>query len=146
MISPNIQSQIGDAMKSRDEVRLSTLRMLLSELRNEKIKLMHDLSEDEELGVVRREVKKRKDSIDAYKKAAREDLASREELEMKVLQDYLPADLSDDELGVIVENVISELGAKGMADVGKVIGAVLAKAAGRADGSRVSVMVREKLQ
>ena len=146
MISPNIQSQIADAMKSRDELRLSTLRMLLSELRNERIKQLHELSEAEELGVVRREVKKRKDSIDAYKKAAREDLASREELEMKVLQDYLPADLSDDELGVIVENVISELGAKGMADVGKVIGAVLAKAAGRADGSRVSVMVREKLQ
>jgi len=145
MITDTIQKQIFDAMKSKDEVKLSTLKMLSSSLSYEKIAKQHDLTEDEELSVVSKEAKKRKDAIEAYEKAGQQDRADKEKKELEILNSYLPAQMSDSELEKIVSETVTELGASGMSDMGRVIGAVMAKVKGQADGGRVSSLVKSKL-
>lgn len=132
-------------MKARDEVRLSTLKMLSSALNYEKIEKMHDLSEEEELTVVMREAKQRRDSIEAYEKAGATDRADKEKAELAILEEYLPAQMSDDELGKLVDEAIAQTGATSMADMGKVIGVVMGKAQGKVDGARVSSVAKAKL-
>lgn len=144
MISDKLQGLIGEAMKARDEVRLSTLRLLSSALNYERIEKQHDLNEEEELGVIRKQAKQRKDSIESYKKANANDKAEKEEAELKILQEFLPPEMSEDEVKKIVEDVINQTGATTMADMGKVMGGVKAKAP-NADGAFVSSLVREKL-
>lgn len=146
MITDTISKQIAQAMKARDEIRLSTLRLLSSALNYEFIAKQHVLSEEEELSVVRREAKKRKEAIEAYEKAGALERAEKEKKEMAILQEYLPAQISDAELVKIVDAAIEETGAATMADMGKVIGVVMSKVGGGADGGRVSKMVSEKLQ
>jgi hypothetical protein len=146
MISDTITPKVGEAMKAKDEIRLSTLRLLSSALNYEFIAKQHVLTEEEELAVVRREVKKRKDAIEAYEKAGAKERAEKEKKEMAVLEEYLPAQMSDSELIKIVDEAISALGATSMADMGKVMGAVVPKVAGRAEGARISKLVSEKLQ
>lgn len=145
MISDTITQKIAEAMKARDEILLSTLRLLSSALNYEKIAKQHDLSEEEELAVVRREAKKRKDAIEAYTKAGATDRAEREKKELAILEEYLPAQMSEQDLVKIVEEAIEETGAKSMADMGKVMGAAMAKAKGQADGTLVSQIVKQKL-
>lgn len=132
-------------MKARDEVRLSTLKMLSSALNYEKIEKMHDLSEEEELSVVMKEAKQRRDSIEAYEKAGATDRADKEKAELAILEEYLPAQMSDDELGKLVDEAIAQTGATSMADMGKVIGVVMGKAQGKVDGARVSSVAKAKL-
>ena len=146
MISDTITPKVGEAMKAKDEIRLSTLRLLSSALNYEFIAKQHVLTEEEELAVVRREVKKRKDAIEAYEKAGAKERAEKEKKEMAVLEEYLPAQMSDSELIKIVDEAISVSGATSMADMGKVMGAVVPKVAGRAEGARISKLVSEKLQ
>lgn len=146
MIVPTLSQKIAEAMKARDEIRLSTLRLLSSALNYEFIAKQHVLTEEEELAVVRREVKKRKDAIEAYEKAGAKERAEKEKKEMAVLEEYLPAQMSDEELIKIVSEAISATGATSMADFGKVMGAVIPKVAGRAEGGRISKLVSEKLQ
>lgn len=145
MISESISKQITEAMKAKDEVRLSTLRMLSSELHNAKIAKQRDLTGEEELEVIRREAKKRKDAFEVYKKAGADERAEKEKEELGILQEFLPQDLSDKELEDLVSKSISQTNATGMVDMGKVIGAVMKKAGGRAEGGRVSEMVKSKL-
>lgn len=145
MIADTITQKIGEAMKARDEIRLSTLRLLSSALNYEKIAKQHGLSEEEELAVVRREAKKRKDAIEAYEKAKATDRAEKEKKELKILEEYLPAGLSEEELIKIVDEAISAVGAKSMAEMGKVMGVAMGKAAGRADGTKVSELVKKRL-
>lgn len=145
MIAQEIQQKIMEAMKARDEIRLSTLKMLSSALNYEKIEKMHDLSGEEEIVVVMREAKQRRDSIEAYTKAGAEDRAQKEKAELAILEEYLPAQMSDEELGMLVDEAISQTGATSMSDMGKVIGAVMAKAAGKVDGARVSGVAKAKL-
>lgn len=145
MISDTITQKIGEAMKARDEIRLSTLRLLSSALNYEHIAKQHDLTEEEELAVVRREAKKRKDAIEAYEKAGAKDRAEREKKELTILEEYLPAQISDDDLVKIVDEVVDQLKPQGMQEMGKVIGAVMAKAKGQADGGRVAEIVKSKL-
>ena len=146
MIVENINNQIAQALKAHDAIRLSTLRMLSSSFNYERINKQHDLSEEEELEVVRREAKKRRDSIDAYKAANRQDLVDKETAELAILEEYLPAQMGDEELEKIVNESISETGATTIADMGKVMNLAMQKSGGRADGSRVSAIVRQKLQ
>ncbi|MEK7111839.1 MAG: GatB/YqeY domain-containing protein [Patescibacteria group bacterium] len=146
MIVPTISQKIAEAMKARDEIRLSTLRLLSSALNYEFIAKQHILNEEEELAVVRREVKKRKDAIEAYEKAGATDRAEKEKKEMAILNEFLPAGMSDEEVTKLVDAAIAETGAKSIADMGKVMGAVMAKAGGRADGGVVSNLVKSKLQ
>ena len=144
MISQNITKMIGEAMKAHDEVRLSTLRMLSSEFNYEKIKLQHELTEVDEQNVIRKEARKRKDAIEAYTKANATDRVNLETKELSILQEFLPPELSDEEVIKIIDESIKELNVKGMQDMGKVIGLVKSKASG-VDGSKVAEIVREKL-
>lgn len=145
MIASKIQTMIGEALKAGDEIRLSTLRMLGSAFNYEKIAKQHELTEAEELEVIKSEAKKRKDAIEAYKSAGASDRAEKEEKELKVLEEFLPAQMSDEELRKIVDEVIMGLPAEARAQAGKVIGMVMGKTKGQADGGRVSLMVKEKL-
>jgi len=154
MISDTITQKIGEAMKAKDEIRLSTLRMLSSALNYEKIDKQHTLSEEEELEVVRREAKKRRDAIEALRQAqgkltttkiSIDERIAREEKELAILQEYLPEQMPNSELEKKVKEAISQAGASSMADIGKVMGVVMAKVKGRAEGGKVSELVRKNL-
>ena len=145
MIADSINQKIGEALKAGDEIRLSTLRLLSSAFNYEFIAKQHKLSEEEELAVVRKEAKKRKEAIEAYQKAGAQDRADKEQKELEILQEYLPAGLSDAEIEKIVEEAIAETGATSTADMGKVMGAAAGKAGGRAEGGKISEIVRAKL-
>lgn len=140
-----LDSQIITAMKAKDAVRVSTLKMLKNALHNEKIEKGGDLSEKEEIKVAKKEAKKRKDSIEAYQKAGREELAQKEQKELEILQEFLPEEMSDDKLSGIVASAIKETKASGLRDMGKVIGKVMSQVGEEADGSKVAQMVKEKL-
>lgn len=144
MIAKRIPKLINEAMKAGDQVRLSTLKLLSASLHNARIDKGEDLSESEELKIVQSEAKKRKDAIEAYEKAAAKEKQQREEAELAVLQEFLPEELSDEELEKIVTEVIDEVG--GEADFGRVMGLAMQKTAGRADGKKVSEIVRSKIK
>ncbi len=145
MISQNIQKMIGEAMKAHDSVRLSTLRMLSSAFNYEKIEKKHDLTDEEELTVIRKQAKERKDSIEAYTKAGREEMATSEKAELAILQEFLPAEMDSAELEKIVTEAIVQTGATTMADIGKVIGAVKAKVGAGVEGGTIAELVKSKL-
>lgn len=145
----SLQDRLNDdmkqAMKARDKQKVTTLRMMKSSLNNEAIKLGKELSADDELTVLSRELKQRKDSLQEYENAGREDLAAGERAEIAIIKAYMPEPLSDEELKTLVLETIQELGVESKADMGKVMGAVMPKAKGRADGSKISQLVRENL-
>jgi uncharacterized protein YqeY len=145
MISETLNGKIAQALKSKDEVRVSTLRLLASALNYEKIDKQHELSEEEELVVVKSEAKKRKDAIAIYKKVGAKDKADKEEQELTILKEFLPEDLSDDKLAEVIDESIAELGVKEVADMGKVMGVIMKKVGGKADGKRVAELVRKRL-
>ncbi len=131
-------------MKAHDAVRLSTLRMLSSAFNYEKIDKQHDLTEEEELVVIRKQAKERKDSIEAYAKAGREDMAASEKAELAILQEFLPPEMSESELVKLVDWAIGETGAKSISDLGKVIGMVKSKAPS-VEGGIIAQLVKQKL-
>ncbi len=145
MITDTITQKIGEALKAHDEIRLSTLRLLSSAFNYEFIAKQHKLSEDEELVVVRREAKRRKEAIEAYEKAGYRDRAEKEAKELAILQEYLPPEISEDEIAKLVDEAITETGALTIKDMGKVIGLVKAKTKGAADGVKIAELVRSKL-
>ncbi len=144
MISDNLKQQIIDAMKAHDEVRVSTLKMLSTEIHNYQID-HPEMTEDEELSVIKKEAKKRKDSMEAFTKANLSDRVKSEEAELKILQEFLPAEVSDADLQKFVDEAMSESGAKDIKDMGRVIGLVMAKSKGNADGGKVAQLVKQKL-
>lgn len=141
-----IQEDLKQAQRARDEVKVSTLRLLLSEIRNAEISKGGKLSDNEAVTIIRREAKKRKEAAAGFRQGEREASALKEEAELKVLEGYLPAQISNEELTKFVEDSINEVGAKGMQDMGKVMGLVMSKVAGRADGITVSSIVKDKLE
>lgn len=145
MITEEIKVQIIEAMKAGDKLKVSTLKLLSSALHNAQIKKQEDLSKEEELEVVKREAKMRKDAIEAYDKAGASERAEKEKNELAILQIYLPEEIADDEIKKIVDEVVASTGATSMKDMGKVIGEVLGKCKGQADGKKVSEIVRAKL-
>lgn len=140
-----IEGELKDAMRARDEVRVATLRLTLSALRAAEKELRRELKEEEELQVLQRERKRRAEAVKAFRDAGREEQAGREQAELEVLEELLPAPLSEDELEGIIDNAIAETGATSLRDLGRVMADVMPQVAGRADGSVVSQMVREKL-
>ncbi len=146
-----LQNDLRKAQLARDETRVSTLRLLLSEIKNEEITLRlrsgqeSQISNEDIIKVIQHEVKKRKEAAEGFRKGGRENSALREEAELAVLQGYLPEALSNEELTKLVDRAINELGASSTADMGKVIGAVMDKVAGRTDGGTVSALVKDKL-
>lgn len=145
MMLEQIQSDLKNAQLARDEIRVSTLRLLLSEIKNAEISKGINLSDEEILPIVQKEIKKRKEAAIGFRSGGREEAAVKEEAELKVLEGYLPAQLSNEELTKLVEEAINETGANAPADMGKVIGMVMGKVKGKADGSQVSSIVKEKL-
>ena len=134
-------------MRAREEVRVATLRMTLTAISNEEVSgtTARELSDEETLKVVAKEAKKRKESATAYRDAGRPELAEREEAELAVLETYLPAQLGDDELTAIVDRAIEQVGATSMAQMGQVMKAAQAEAAGRADGGAIAAKVKARL-
>ena len=140
-----LEDDLKEAMRERDEDRRDVLRLILNALRNAEKDLQRPLTEEEELQVLQRERKKRLEAAEAYRSAGREEQADDEEYELEVLEDYMPDPLSEDEIERIVDDAIAENGATSLADLGRVMADVMPQIAGRADGSTVSQIVREKL-
>lgn len=132
-------------MKAKDKAKLKTIRMLKASLQNEKLAKQDDLTEQEELDILAREKKQRLDSLQEFKQAGRDDLVDEVEEELAIVAEYLPEPLSDNEVKEIVQSVIDSVNASGMQDMGKVMGAVMLKVKGRADGNFVSEVVKAKL-
>jgi uncharacterized protein len=133
------------AMKAGDKDRLSVIRLLRGQLKDVIIEKRADLTDEEEISVLSNALKKRRESIDAYQNAGRMDLVQKEQKELEVIQSYLPAQLSPEEIEAVVQKVIQETGAQTVKDLGKVMPAVMAAVKGRADGRLVNELVRKIL-
>ena len=140
-----LEQEVREAMLARDTARRDALRLILASLKSAEKDLQRPLSDEEELQVLQRERKRRLEAIEAYRAAGRDDQADEEEDELDVLEDFMPEPLSDDELEAIVDDAIAENGATSLRDLGRVMADVMPQIAGRADGSAVSQIVREKL-
>jgi uncharacterized protein YqeY len=144
-ITERIQTDLTAAAKARDKERLAALRLVLDALNKEAKEARATLDEQREVAVLKRERKRRAEAAEAYRNGGRDELAASEEAEAAVIEEYLPAEISDDELEALVADAMSETGASSQKEMGKVMSAVMSKAGGRADGHRVSELVRSKL-
>jgi uncharacterized protein len=140
-----IEDELKQARLSRDADRRDALSLILASLRSAQKELQRPLSDEEELQVLQRERKRRVEAADAYEAAGRAEQADAEEYELEVLEEFMPEQLSEDELEDIVDDVIAEVGATSIRDLGRVMADVMPQVSGRADGSEVSQLVREKL-
>ncbi|MDO8503479.1 MAG: GatB/YqeY domain-containing protein [bacterium] len=145
MITDTLNEQIKEALKKGDNIRVSTLRLLSNALHNEWIAKQKDLTEEDENAVLRRQAKQREEAIEAYDKGGRTEAAEKERQELAILKEFLPAQMSQEELIKIVDQVILEVKPAGSQDFGRVMGAVMGKVAGKADGKAVAEAVRRKL-
>ena len=140
-----MEDEIKEAMKARDAERRDALRLILSSLKSAEKELLRPLSEDEELQVLQRERKKRIEAAEAFRSGGREEQAEQEEAELEVLEEFMPEPISEEDLEHIIDDAIAENGATSMRDMGRVMKDVMPQIAGRADGSAVSQILREKL-
>jgi uncharacterized protein YqeY len=140
-----IQEELKDAMRERDNQRRDALRLILSSLQSAEKELQRPLTEQEELQVLQRERKRRVEAEEAFRAAGREEQADAEDFELDVLEEFMPEPLGEEELEEIIDDAIAENGATSLRDLGRVMADVMPQVAGRADGSEVSQLVREKL-
>jgi hypothetical protein len=140
-----IEGELKQAMRARDRERTDTLRLTLVSLRSAEKELARPLKEDEELQVLQRERKRRTEAAEAFREGGRAEQAEKEERELAVIQEFMPEPISDEELERIIDDAIAETGATSLRDLGRVMADVMPQVAGRADGSTVSQLVREKL-
>ena len=140
-----LESEVKEAMLARENARRDALRLILSSLRSAEKDLQRPLSEDEELQVLQRERKKRQEASEAFRGGGRPEQAANEDAELAILEEFMPEPVSEDELERIVDDAIAENKATSMRDMGRVMADVMPQIAGRADGSAVSQLVREKL-
>jgi uncharacterized protein YqeY len=140
-----LERDLKDAMRDRDNERRDALRLILNALRAAEKELQRPLHDDEELQVLQRERKRRVEAAEAFRTGGREEQALKEEREVEVLEEFMPPPLSEDELEEIVDEAIAEVGATSIRDLGRVMADVMPQCAGRVDGSVVSQLVREKL-
>jgi hypothetical protein len=141
----DIEGELREAMKARDADRRDALRLILNALKSSEKELQRPLSEDEELQVLQRERKRRVEAAEAFRAGGREEQADGEDYELEVLEEFMPSPLSEDEIEEIIDDAIAEVGATSISDLGRVMADVMPQIAGRADGSAVSQIVREKL-
>src|SRR5215831_7623188 len=145
-LQEKIQNDIAEAMRSKESLRLNVLRMMKTAVKNKEIEKMRPLEEPEVHAVFNTLVHQRKDSIDQFRKGGREELAQKEESEIKIIEEYLPAAASDEDVRSAIQEAIREAGATSMKDMGKVMAATKTKLAGKTiDGGRVSQLVKEQL-
>jgi len=142
----DISRDTKEAMRDRDRTRVEALRMLSAAVKNGEIEKGEPLTEDEEIAILRRQLKQREESAGAFRKAGREEQARNEEAEADIVRRYLPAPLSDEELERVIAEAIRETGAASMRDMGAVMGRASEISGGRADGKRLSELARERLQ
>lgn len=148
MLKDKIQEDLKNAMLAKDEARLSTIRMLKSAIQYFEIQkggAGYEATDEDVIDVIGKEIKKRRESIEMYEKGGRQELADKENLELEILQTYLPEQLSEDEVRKFVDETITKTGAKTMQDMGKVMGALMPKVKGKADAGMVSQIVKSKL-
>lgn len=144
-LKDQLHEEMTQALKAGERTRLGALRMLAAAITNKEKDVLHDLSDDEVREVAGKEVKKRSESIEAFEGAGRQELADKERAEREVLAAYAPTQLSEEEVDAIVDEAIASTGATSVKELGKVMGAVMAKAKGKADGTIVQQKVRARL-
>jgi uncharacterized protein len=144
-LKARITDDMKSAMRARETEKLATIRLLLAALKQKEVDERIELDDAAVIGVIDKLIKQRKDSIEAFRKAERHDLADKEQAEMQVLQAYLPARMSAQEVAAAVAAIVADLGAKGPGDMGRVMGAVKAQLAGKADMGQVSAAVKSAL-
>jgi uncharacterized protein len=144
-LKARLQGEMNDALRAGDKVRLAALRLLHASVKNREVELLREVDDEEFVEVVGREVKRRKEAAEAYQKAGRQELLDRERREQEVLEAYLPAQLSQQDVTSLVEEAVAETGAARPGDLGKVMAYVMGKARGRVDGGMVNRLVRERL-
>ncbi|NRG43981.1 GatB/YqeY domain-containing protein [Bacillus sp. CRN 9] len=140
-----LNEDMKQAMRNKEKEKLTVIRMIKASLQNESIKQGKDLTEDQELTVLSREVKQRKDSLHEFNKAGREDLVEKIRTELQYVELYMPEQLSEEEVSQIVQQTVQETGASSKADMGKVMSAVMPKLKGKADGSLINKLVQQHL-
>ena len=145
-LSERLNENMKQAMRDKDKFKLSTIRMVRSTIKNLEIDLKRDVNDEEVLDILSREIKQRKDALQEFEKAGRDDLTSNLRAEIEIISEYLPAQLSEEEIKVIVQQTILETGASSKADMGKLVSALLPKVRGRADGKVVNQIVQQLLQ
>jgi uncharacterized protein len=145
-LKERLSAEMREAMKARDKVRLSALRLLAASVKNREVEVGHLLSDDELVEVATREVKRRKEAVAAYDSAGRPDRAAVEREEQEVLEAYLPAGLSEDEVTALIEEAVAATGAEAPGHFGSVMSYVMARARGRVDGRTVQEQVRARLE
>ncbi|NOZ21006.1 MAG: GatB/YqeY domain-containing protein [Planctomycetes bacterium] len=140
-----LREDMKAAMKAREELRLSTIRMVIASIKTVQIDKGEDLSEGDILGILQKAIKSRKDSVEQYEKAGRTDLAEKEKAEIAVLEEYLPQQMSEDDVRALVQKIIEEEGAESKGDIGKVMRRIMADHKGAVDGKRVNQIANELL-
>ncbi len=145
-ISEQLKTDLKVAIRSNDTVAKNVIRYTQAAMKNNEIELKRPLNEDESIAVIRKQIKQRQDSIELYKQGGREDLAATEQAEIDVLQKYLPAEMSDEELQLIVTETADEVGASGLADMKLLMPALIIRVQGKADGRRLSMLATEELK
>lgn len=140
-----LESDLKDAAKARDQIKLTVLRLLKSALKNYEIEVGHDASPQEIMSVLQKEAKKRRDSIEQYGKADRKDLVDEETKELEIIQTYLPEEISDEQLDKLVRDAIAQTGASGLSDMSKVIPVAIKTSNGTASGERISAKAKQIL-
>ena len=144
-LQEQISAALKDAMRARDEVKMATLRLVLTAIKKREKEARSLLEDQEVISVITTQIKQRRESIEHYRKAGREDLAQREESELQILQGYMPEQVSEEEISNTLDEIIAEVGAASMKDMGKVMKAAMAKLAGKAEGGAINAMVKDKL-
>jgi uncharacterized protein YqeY len=144
-IQAKLNEDMVTAAKAKDKIRLSTLRLLKTALHNKEIDLMRPLNEAETMQILSGLVKQRKDSIEQFAKGGRQDLVDKEEAELKILQDFMPAQMSDEEVEALIKKAIADVGAVSVKDMGKVMKALMPQITGRADGKAAGEKVKALL-
>ncbi len=145
-IREKLMEDVKSAMRDKDQVKLNTLRFLQSAVKNREIEMRpNPITEDEVMAVIKKLVKQRKESIEQYQNGGRQDLADQEAAELKILESYLPAQMSRDQIEKLVADVISSVGAKSVKDMGPVMKEVIARSKGTADNKTVSEVIKSKL-
>ena len=134
------------SMKSGDKIKSNALRTLVAKLKDQQIKLRKEISDEETLKVIKTLVKQRKESSEIFSKAGRTELAEKENLEISILKKYLPEMISDDEIRILVKNIVNDIGAKDLSDIGKVMPLVMQKGKGQVDGKLANSILRELLE
>ena len=140
-----LEEELREATLARNAERRDTLRLILNSLRGAEKELQRPLKDQEELQVLQRERKRRQEAAEAFRDGGREEQAAKEEAELAVLEEFMPSQLADEDLEEIIDDVIAEVGATSVRDLGRVMADVMPQVAGRAEGSRVTQIVREKL-